>query len=71
MTPVTAQVMANTDQDLLYFLNRNKSGGRAFFLPKAEPNLLNAILRQVLPVRDVDIQRRWGRYKDAWPTTAL
>jgi hypothetical protein len=58
--PVTAEVMADTDQDLLYFINRNKSGGRAFFLPKAEPNLLNGILKQVLPVRDVDIQAEMG-----------
>ena len=57
---MTAEFMADTDQDLLYFINRNKSGGRAFFLPKAEPNLLNEILKQVLPVRDVDIQAEMG-----------
>jgi hypothetical protein len=58
--PVTAEFMAYTDQDLLYFVNRNKLGGRAFFLPKAEANLLNEVFKQVLPVRDVDIQAEMG-----------
>ncbi len=39
-----------------YYVKRNNAGGQAFFLPKAEPWLLEFALRQVLPVRDVDIQ---------------
>jgi hypothetical protein len=46
----------------IYFsvVDLNRSGGRAFFLPKAEANLLNEVLKQVLPVRDVDIQAEMG-----------
>ena len=39
-----------------YFSKRNAAGGRAYFLPKAEPWVLRWALGQVLPVRDVNIQ---------------
>jgi hypothetical protein len=39
-----------------YFSKRNAAGGRAYFLPKAEPWVLQWALGQVLPVRDVNIQ---------------
>ena len=46
----------HTDQKRGYLVRTNKAGGRAFFLPRGEPELLNAVLKQVLPVRDVDIR---------------
>ena len=39
-----------------YFFKRNAAGGRAYFLPKVEPWVLQWALGQVLPVRDVNIQ---------------
>jgi hypothetical protein len=59
--PVTADVRRVTSgaQNFyvyFYFVHRNKAGGQAFFLPRGEPWLLNTVLKQVLPVRDVDIQ---------------
>ena len=49
------------DRDKGYFLASNHAGGRAFFLPKAEAGVLNAVLRQAVPVRDVDI------HEAIWP----
>jgi hypothetical protein len=58
--PVTADVRRVVgDRNsfvFFYFVNHNQAGGQAFFLPRAEPALINAVLKQVLPVRDVDIQ---------------
>jgi hypothetical protein len=39
-----------------YFHKRNKAGGRAYFLPKPEPWVVEWALGQVLPLRDVNIQ---------------
>jgi len=39
-----------------YFYKRNSAGGQAYFLPKAEPWVLQWALGRVLPVRDVNIQ---------------
>jgi putative intracellular protease/amidase len=38
-----------------YFSRRNSAGGRSYFLPKAEPWVLDWALSQVLPVWDVKI----------------
>jgi hypothetical protein len=40
-----------------YYIKKNKAGGQAFFLPNAHPWLLDFALKQVLPLRDVDIQQ--------------
>jgi hypothetical protein len=51
--PVTADVRRVVgDRNsfvFFYFVNHNQAGGRAFFLPRAEPALLNAVLKQALP----------------------
>ena len=47
--------------DKEYLLHGNKAGGKAFFLPEARYELLDTILKQVLPVRDVDIK------EEVWP----
>jgi hypothetical protein len=39
-----------------YYVTHNGAGGRAYFLPKAEPQVLDAVLRQVIPVRDVEFR---------------
>lgn len=49
------------DESKGYFLNGNRAGGRALFLPKADARLLNSLLRQAIPMRDVEI------HEAAWP----
>lgn len=50
-----------TDPVRGYFFARNSSGGRAYFLPQATPESLDALLADALPVRDVHIR------ETAWP----
>lgn len=40
-----------------YYTRKNQAGGQAMFLPNTQPWLVDFALRQVLPVRDVDIQQ--------------
>ena len=49
-------LVGNTDDFKNYFMNRNSAGGRGYFLPQPDINIMNAVLKQVVPVRDVDIQ---------------
>jgi len=44
-----------------YSVHRNAAGGAAFFLPKAQPDQLKAVLKQALPLRDVEFQ------EEMWP----
>ena len=44
------------DRSTGYFIRRNAAGGRAFFVPKAQPELMKTILGQVIPTRDITIQ---------------
>jgi hypothetical protein len=39
-----------------YFYHHNAAGGQAYFVPKAEPWVVQWVLGRVLPVRDVNIQ---------------
>jgi hypothetical protein len=54
-----------------YYTRKNKAGGQALFLPIVHPWLLDFALKQVLPLRDVDIQepmaplRRGNEYEGA------
>jgi putative intracellular protease/amidase len=43
-----------------YLVHRNPAGGRAFFLPKAAPDLLKTVLKQALPIRDVEFREEMG-----------
>lgn len=56
--PVDALVKGDVKlaKDKGYGFNSNKAGGKSFFLPKAEHELIDVVLKQVLPVRDVDIR---------------
>lgn len=38
-----------------YFAKRNPSGGRSFFPLQPDIKLLNTVLKEVIPLRDVDI----------------
>jgi hypothetical protein len=55
--PMTAEIRAFTDDFKTYFAHPNKAGGKAYFLPQPDPNMMNAVLREAVPVRDVDIQQ--------------
>lgn len=54
--PLTAEIRPVVDDFKNYFAHRNSTGGRAYFLPEPDIKLLNAVLREAVPVRDVDIQ---------------
>jgi hypothetical protein len=43
-----------------YYIKKNKAGGQAIFLPNMHPWLLDFALKQVFPLRDVDIQQPIG-----------
>ena len=54
--PMTAEITIVVDDFKSYFTNRNSAGGRGYFLPQPDVNIMNAVLKQIVPVRDVDIQ---------------
>jgi hypothetical protein len=54
--PMTAEIRPVIDDFKNYFVNRNAAGGRGYFLPQPELKIVKAVLDEVLPVRDVDIQ---------------
>jgi hypothetical protein len=54
--PMTAEIRPVTDDFKNYFANRNEAGGRSFFLPQPDAKMLNTVLREAIPLRDVDIQ---------------
>jgi hypothetical protein len=54
--PMTAEIRIAVDDFKNYFSNRNQAGGRSFFLPQPDIKLLNSVLKEVIPVRDVDVQ---------------
>jgi hypothetical protein len=55
--PMTAAIRAYTDDFKTFFAHANASGGKAFFVPQPEPKILDGILKEAVPVRDVDIQQ--------------
>jgi hypothetical protein len=60
--PMTAAIRAYTDDFKTSFAHPNQTGGKAYFLPRPEPKMVDAVLKEALPVRDVDIQAPW-----LWP----
>ena len=48
-----------------YLVHRNRAGGGAFFLPKATPDLFETVLKQALPIRDVEFRKEMGRWRKA------
>jgi hypothetical protein len=55
--PMTAQIAVVVDDFKNYFVNRNDAGGRGYFLPQPDINILNTVLKEAIGVRDVDIQQ--------------
>jgi hypothetical protein len=55
--PVTAEIRPVVDDFKNYFANHNPAGGRSWFLPQPDVKLLNNVLKEAVPVRDVDIQQ--------------
>jgi hypothetical protein len=53
--PMKAQFARRGDEYMVHFINHNSAGGRAYFLPNYTPPMMQAILREVLPVPDVNI----------------
>ncbi|MGD0652051.1 MAG: glycosyl hydrolase [Verrucomicrobiia bacterium] len=54
--PMTAAIRAFTDDFKTFFAHPNQAGGKAYFLPQPEPKMVDAVLKEAVPVRDVDIQ---------------
>jgi hypothetical protein len=59
--PQNNEVVILADDFKSYFVKNNSAGGRGYFLPLPDIKILNTVLREVDPVRDVDIQElpRW------------
>jgi hypothetical protein len=60
--PMTAAIRAFTDDFKTFFAHPNQAGGKAYFLPRPEPKMIDAVLKEALRVRDVDVQAPW-----LWP----
>jgi hypothetical protein len=60
--PMTAEIMLAVDDFKSYFINHNSAGGRGYFLPQPDIKILNTVLKEAVPVRDVNIQ-----VPPAWP----
>jgi len=59
--PVTAEFQRRIDEFRVYFIKRNAAGGRAYFLPDYTPEMIQAIMREAVPVWDVNIE------ESMWP----
>jgi len=55
--PMTAEITIVVDDFKSYFTNRNSAGGRGCFLPQPDIGILSAVLKEAVPVRDVDIEQ--------------
>jgi hypothetical protein len=53
--PITAEFNRRLDEFMVYFINRNQAGGRAYFLPDYTPEMIQAIMQEAVPVWDVAI----------------
>lgn len=60
--PMTAEARIVPEEVKDYFVHRNGAGGLAYFIPRPDPRILGAALRECDPVRDVDI-----RMEPTWP----
>ncbi|HWB83251.1 MAG TPA: glycosyl hydrolase [Bryobacteraceae bacterium] len=54
--PMTAEIRASTDDYKTWFAHFNPAGGKAFFLPQPDAAMITSVLKEALPVRDVDVQ---------------
>lgn len=56
VNPLTAEISIVADDFKSYFTHRNAAGGRGYFVPKPDAKLLQTLLKQSDPVRDVEVQ---------------
>jgi len=54
--PTRAEFQRRIDEFMIHFINRNKAGGRAYFLPDYTPEMMQAIMKEAVPVWDVTIE---------------
>ena len=59
--PMKAEFQRLIDEFRVHFINRNETGGRAYFLPGYSPEMMQAILKEAIPVWDVTIE------EPVWP----
>jgi hypothetical protein len=55
-SPMKAEITILTDDFTSYFKNSNNKGGKGYFLPQPYYNIMAAVLKEAIPVKDVDIQ---------------
>jgi hypothetical protein len=60
--PMTAEIRPMIDDYKNYFAHRNAAGGRSYFLPQPDLKQMAAVLKEAIPVLDVDIEQ-----PPAWP----
>jgi hypothetical protein len=56
VNPLTAEISIVADDFKSYFTHRNAAGGRGYFVPRPDAKLLQTLLKQTDPVRDVEVQ---------------
>ncbi|MBN2182638.1 MAG: hypothetical protein JW715_12060 [Sedimentisphaerales bacterium] len=61
--PVTARFERRLDEFMVYFVNSNNAGGRAYFLPDYTPEMIQAVMQEAVPVWDVSIQEPMRQVK--------
>ena len=54
--PMKAEISIVVDDFTSYFTNKNAVGGRGYFLPNPELKIMETVLKEALPVKDVDVQ---------------
>jgi hypothetical protein len=54
--PLTTEITIVPDDFTSYYKNSNTNGGRGYFLPQPYYNIIASVLKEVIPVKDVDIQ---------------
>ena len=54
--PFTASFQRRIDEFMVHFINQNEKGGRAYFLPAYTPEMIQAIMKEIIPVWDVNIE---------------
>jgi hypothetical protein len=64
--PMTAEISIMADDFNSFFHHKNAAGGRSFFIPRLDIRMLNMVLKEALPVKDVDIQETMN-----WPFKTL
>lgn len=64
--PMTAEVSIIADDFNSYFKNSNTTGGHSYFIPRLDSKVLTNVLKEAIPVKDVDIQEA-----PDWPLKTL